>query len=310
MKLSIIIPVYNVEPYIKRCLESVVNQDFKDFEIIIVNDGSKDGSDKIIKEFLKDKRIKYFKKENGGLSSARNYGLKHATGEYVAFLDSDDYVDLDYYKKMTDQIKTKADIIESDFIWEYPDKQVYDYTKINNKERYLIDIRVVAWNKLYKKSLIDKLNLEFTLNTRYEDVDWCYKLIPHINKIISVKNTYVHYVQRAGAITSTQNEKTKDIFKVLDSTINYYKDNNLYDKYYSELEYLTGRYLFGSSYKRVIQIKDKKLRNEIIDLSYNYVFDNFKKFRNNKYLREFSFKNIYMRLTTKTSMKLLRGLFK
>ena len=106
-KVSVIVPVYNVEKYIARCLTSLVNQTIEDLEIIVVNDGSKDNSEQIIKEFKKDyKNIIYVKKENGGLSSARNFGLIYATGEYVAFLDSDDYVDRTLYQKMYEKAKT------------------------------------------------------------------------------------------------------------------------------------------------------------------------------------------------------------
>ena len=105
-KVSVIVPVYNVEKYIEKCLESLVNQTLKDIEIIIVNDGSKDKSEKIINKFLsKYKNIVYVEKQNGGLSDARNYGMKYAKGEYIAFLDSDDYVDTTIYEKMYNKAK-------------------------------------------------------------------------------------------------------------------------------------------------------------------------------------------------------------
>ena len=93
MKFSIVIPVYNVEGYIEKCLNSIKIQTYSNFEVIIVNDGSPDNSEKKIKTFLKDKRFKYYKKENGGLSDARNYGIKYTTGDYLLFVDSDDYID-------------------------------------------------------------------------------------------------------------------------------------------------------------------------------------------------------------------------
>ena len=93
MKVSIVIPVYNVEKYIRQCLESVINQTLKDIEIIIVNDGTKDSSMKIAEEYLSDKRIKIINKENGGLSSARNAGMRIAQGKYICFIDSDDFIE-------------------------------------------------------------------------------------------------------------------------------------------------------------------------------------------------------------------------
>ena len=96
-KVSVIVPVYNVEKYLKQCLDSIVNQTYKNLEIIIVNDGTKDNSMKIVEEYLQDKRIKVINKENGGLSSARNRGIEEATGEYISFVDSDDYIDLNLW---------------------------------------------------------------------------------------------------------------------------------------------------------------------------------------------------------------------
>ena len=132
-KVSVIVPVYNVEEYLERCLDSLVNQTLKDIEIIIVNDGSTDGSKEIIQKYLnKYKNIVYLEKENGGLSSARNYGIPYAKGEYIGFVDSDDYVELTMYEKMYNKaIEEKSDMVECDFIWEYPNKKRY-YRKNKN----------------------------------------------------------------------------------------------------------------------------------------------------------------------------------
>ena len=103
--ISIIVPVYNVEKYLKKCLDSILSQTYKNFEVIIVNDGSPDNSQKIIDEYKKkDKRIIVLEKENGGLSSARNYGIEHANGKYISFVDADDYIEKDYVEKLYDCI--------------------------------------------------------------------------------------------------------------------------------------------------------------------------------------------------------------
>ena len=121
-KVSIIVPVYNVEKYLKRCIDSLINQTLKDIEIIVVDDGSTDNSGQIIKKYQeKNSNIKYYKKENGGLSDARNYGMKYAQSEYIAFLDSDDFVDKTMYEKMYNKaIEDNADYVECDFYWAYP----------------------------------------------------------------------------------------------------------------------------------------------------------------------------------------------
>ena len=120
-KISVIIPVYNVEKYLKECLNSVINQTLKDLEIICVNDGSIDNSLKIMKEYaLKDPRIKILSQKNQGVSEARNFGIKNATGEYVAFLDADDCVSLDFYEKLYTKAKeTNSDIVVSEYMYRF-----------------------------------------------------------------------------------------------------------------------------------------------------------------------------------------------
>ena len=117
IKVSVIIPVYNVEKYIERCLESIVNQTLKEIEIIIINDGSNDETSKKLEKFLGDVRVIYIKTENRGQSAARNKGLKIAKGEYIGFVDSDDYIDLDFYEKLYKRIKeTNSDIAAASIV--------------------------------------------------------------------------------------------------------------------------------------------------------------------------------------------------
>ena len=110
-KISVIVPVYNTEKYIKKCLDSLVNQTMKNIEIIVVNDGSNDHSEEIIKDYENKypEMVKYYKKENGGLPSARNYGLEKAKGEYIAFVDSDDYIDKELFSKLDEYIDKNID---------------------------------------------------------------------------------------------------------------------------------------------------------------------------------------------------------
>ena len=312
-KISVIVPVYNVEAYLERSLNSLKNQTFKDLEFIIVDDGSTDGSAKIIKEFVKsDKRFSYHKKKNGGLSDARNYGMKYATGKYLAFLDSDDYIDLDLYEKMYEKaVETKADVVEADFIWEYPNKQVKDISKVTDLGRLLVDIRVVAWNKLYKKSLIDKIGVKFSKGLRYEDVDWCYKIVPYIKKFASVHGTYIHYIQRPNSIANTQNEKVRDIYKILENAVIYYQENNLLNKYFYELEYSCLRIIYGSSFLRVMGINNKKLRNSIIKEGTDFLNKYFPNYKKNIYLlSDKTKKNYYYRTINSFTLPIYIKLFR
>ena len=299
-KVSIIVPVYNVEKYIDKCLSSLVNQTLNDIEIIIVNDGSIDNSEQIILKY-KEKypsKIVYLKKENGGLSDARNFGMPYAKGDYIAFLDSDDYVELDTYEKLYNRaIQTDADMVECDFYWEYSDKKIHD-TSANYKDEsdMYANARVVAWNKLYKKDLIINSGIKFPKGLRYEDLEFFYKILPQLKKIELINEPLIHYVQRDDSITYLQNEKTADIFAILDNIINYYKWINLYNEYNQELEYMYVRILFGSSFKRMLNIKDKETRRKLLMDSYFNAFENFPDWKSNKILNsKKSLKNLFLK---------------
>ena len=299
-KVSIVVPAYNVEKYIEKCLESLVNQTLQDIEIIVVNDGSKDNTKQKILEF-RDKypnKVKYLEKENGGLSSARNFGIPHATGEYIAFLDSDDYVEKNMYGEMYNEAKKdNFDMVECDFIWEYPNKSKEDHGVLaNNKKELIVKNRVVAWNKLIKREILEKSKLEFPFGLRYEDVEFFYKLVPFLNKVSIVNKCFIHYVQRQNSIVNTQNSRTKEIFQVLDNVIDYYKKNGLYEEYKSELEYIYTRFLLCSSLKRMIKIKDKKERKDAILETWKNLNEKFPNWENNIILKENkSLKNLYIK---------------
>ena len=113
-KISVIVPVYNTEKYIKKCLDSIINQTYSNIEIIIINDGSTDNSELIINEYLKEypDKIKYYKKENGGLSDARNYGVTKATGDYICFVDSDDYIDINLFESLKMEVEKQTQLIK------------------------------------------------------------------------------------------------------------------------------------------------------------------------------------------------------
>ena len=224
-KVSIIVPAYNVENYIEKCLNSLINQTLEDIEIIVVNDGSTDKTKDKILEFYSQYpgKIKYLEKENGGLSSARNFGMPHAKGEYIAFLDSDDYVEPTMYEEMYNEAKReKFDMVECDFIWEYPNKKKFDHgVLVHNKKDLIVKNRVVAWNKIIKRNIIEKAKIEFPSGLRYEDVEFFYKLVPYLEKVSIVHKCFIHYVQRENSIVNTQNSRTKEIFTDLDNVLIY-----------------------------------------------------------------------------------------
>ena len=314
-KVSVIVPFYNVEGYIEKCLETLVNQTLKDIEIILVNDGSKDRSVDIVKKFMKEypDKIVYLEKQNGGLADARNYAIPYAKGEYIAFLDSDDYVEKDMYQLMYELAKKESsDMVECNFIWEYPDKKREDIGEIYIGQFEMLEkVRVVAWNKLIKREILEKNKIEFPKGLQYEDVEFTYKLVPFINKVSFVKKPCVHYVQREGSISNLQNERTKEIFEVLENVINFYKEKEIYDKFKTQLEYLYVRYAFCSSLLRIVKIQDEIVQENLLNLTWQNVNEKYPNWKQNEIIKKgeglnFRYKmyNLYMKTLNKYTYKI------
>ena len=218
MLISVIIPVYNVEKYVRECLESVVNQTIKDIQIIVVNDGSTDKSREILEEYKnKYNNIIIVDKENEGLGAARNTGLQYALGEYVAFLDSDDYVEFDMYRNMVEVgVKNNSDIVICGIEWVFEDKRnntVLCSPKKNIekseaiKDFLLFDIQGFAWNKIYKKSIFDNYNIKYPEGVYYEDMFVTISSIIHSDRISIIDKAFYKYRQRNTSIIHTIGEK-------------------------------------------------------------------------------------------------------
>ncbi|MGN0550986.1 MAG: glycosyltransferase family 2 protein [Acutalibacteraceae bacterium] len=221
--ISVIVPIYKVEKYLKRCVDSILNQTYKNLEIILVDDGSPDNCPRMCDEYAeKDDRIKVIHKENGGLSDARNKGIDIANGEYLAFIDSDDFVSEDYIEKLYDAIlKGDADLSMCSFI--YVDeqgailsdkrnhnpmvdtvlcaKEVLEYFYRENGWYY-----VVAWNKLYKKELFN--DVRFPYGKVHEDQYVFHHIISKCSRVSVISSRLVYYSQRQDSIMGTLNSKT------------------------------------------------------------------------------------------------------
>ena len=205
-KVSIIVPVYNVEKFLQKCLDSIVEQTLKEIEIICINDGSPDNSLEILNEYAsKDDRIIVISQENQGLSAARNAGLKIATGEYIGFVDSDDYIELNYYEKLYNTAcKNDSDIALTTILKHK--KKYLRYNVLHKKEKvaYTLNDKMkisednthrifYVWNKIYRKSLLDKYQMSFPVGRVFEDVLFNLKTIYYANSIVSVPNTKYNY---------------------------------------------------------------------------------------------------------------------
>lgn len=314
-KISIIVPVYNTEKHLAKCLETLVNQTIDDIEILVINDGSTDNSDKIVKEFENKypEKIKSFTKTNGGLSDARNYGIERATGEFIGFVDSDDYVDTDMFKTMYDIAKQEnLDFVECDFCFKYPNYEKDDIGKqYKDFEDYFVYGRVMACNKIFKRNIIVENNILFPINLNYEDIEFFYKFILHIKKSKKIDKVFYYYNQREDSIINTQNSKNEDIIRILDNVVNYYKRNNVYGIYISELEYLYTRLLLGSSFLRIIKIKDKKIKAKLLNKNYEELNKKFPKWKKNKLLKKYKTKkNLYYKTINKITYKIYSKILK
>ena len=214
--ISVIVPIYNVEKYLEKCIKSIINQTYKNLEIILVDDGSPDNCGKICDEFAeRDKRIKVIHKENGGLSDARNFGLNVASGDYISFVDSDDYINEKMYEILFSEIKKNdSDIVFCDYIKFSEDNinnfvpEKYDII-IHDKYSYLNlyydnghkhEKAVVAWGKLYKRKLFD--NIIYPKGKRGEDELTHYKIFYGTDKIVEVKLKLYYYLVRKDSLSS------------------------------------------------------------------------------------------------------------
>jgi len=317
-KVSVIVPVYNVEKYVTKALTSLAEQTLDDIEIVIVNDGATDGSKEEIDKFLEQKdkypgkEFVYVEQENAGLSEARNTGLKNATGEYVAFLDADDYVDATAYERMYKKaIKENADYVECDFYWEYHKangkiklKKDSAYQTKNKKEMFVYS-RVVAWNKLIRKS---KIEIQFPKGLRYEDLEFFYKLLQNIENISYVDEPLIYYVQRENSLANKSDEAVGQIFEVLNNVIEWYKRNNIYDEYKTEIEYTYARILLCSSLKRILKVENKELREQLVNETWTNLNAKFPNWRKNKYLNKLSVKNLFMKSMNRVRYNIYCGI--
>ena len=287
IKVSIIVPVYNVEKYISRCLDSLVDQTLKEIEIIVVNDETPDNSEKIILEYTnKYKNIKYYKKKNGGLSDARNYGIGYASGEYIAFVDSDDYVDLSMFEKMYKKAKTdNLDIVVCDSIEVYIDKTILKRSNFNYSDSVIKNYIIsppMACIRLYKKNLFDKVR--FTKDIYYEDLFLNPSLVNLTSKIGFLEEGLYYYVQRNDSIMKQSSYSTKllDIFKVLK-----YNKDILYNNYPNEIEYLYISHLLRTASLRFLDYDNYK---DLISKIKEEIKENFSNYNKNIYYKKSSVK--------------------
>lgn len=266
MKVSVIVPVYNVEDYLDACLKSLVNQSLQDIEIIVVNDGSPDNSQAIIDRYVEKypDLVKSIIKENGGQASARNVALNIAKGEYINFVDSDDWVKPDMYEKMYEKAKeTDSDIVICDTTDNYKGYSIYHKpSNFTNKLRQTPS----PCNKLFKKSFIGELR--FPENKMwYEDFTFVTELLMQTEKIARYHNDFYQCNCRDISTMSNNNSpKNLDIITAFELIVEFAKENGLYEKYKEDLDFMIIDHILITTINRVAQQKHPEKENVIKEL--------------------------------------------
>ena len=295
-KLSIIVPVYGVEKYIDKCLNSLVKQSLKEIEVIVVNDGTKDNSQKIIDKYVKKypDKIKSYIKENGGQGSARNYGLKKASGEYIGYVDSDDFVEKDMYKKLYNKAKeNNYDIVvcgNYNVSEDYQNKNIDAF--INNYNTDLENIffgKMAVWNKIYKRDILIKNKLEFKEKVWYEDLAFTLKAIMNSNTFAFIDEPLYDYLIREGSTMNNSNvQRNLEILDAFNDILSYIKHNKK-EEYFSKIEFLAIDHIYISAIVRVLKAEaDDKVKRETINKLLDYMNKKFPNYKNNKYINTLS----------------------
>ena len=298
-KLSIIVPVYGVEKYIDKCLNSLVKQSLKEIEVIVVNDGTKDNSQKIVDKYVKKypDKIKSYIKENGGQGSARNYGLKKASGEYIGYVDSDDFVEKDMYKKLYNKAKeNNYDIVvcgNYNVSEDYQNKNIDAF--INNYNTDYTDLeniffgKMAVWNKIYKRDILIKNKLEFKEKVWYEDLAFTLKAIMNSNTFAFIDEPLYDYLIREGSTMNNSNvQRNLEILDAFNDILSYIQHNKK-EEYFSKIEFLAIDHIYISAIVRVLKAEaDDKVKRETINKLIDYMNKKFPNYKNNKYINTLS----------------------
>jgi glycosyltransferase involved in cell wall biosynthesis len=265
--ISIIVPVYKTEPYIARCFNSIINQTYENLEIILVDDGSPDHCGKICDEYAAlHPRIKVIHQQNEGLSAARNAGLKIASGEYIGFVDSDDWIDADMFETLYNGVsKYGAQIAICGYYYaggnkyiEIREKDTTLYNREDAMHNLLLDETFTShvWNKLFKKELFE--GVYFPYDRNFEDITTTYKLFEKAERIVFLNRSKYYYLRRGDSITGAGNIKSEADKSIL----MYERYNDLVKRYPQEKEILlSGFYLAFADYAYAVSSKRKDYLN-------------------------------------------------
>lgn len=285
--ISIIVPIYNAEKYLNKCIKSLINQTKEELEFILVNDGSTDSSEEIIKTY-KDKRIKYFKNKNEGIGKTRNFGIEKAAGKYIMFLDSDDYLDTNACEDLFSKAeKDKLDLVVNNFYTIEEETGIkkeaiipeFKNTTLNENKRLLLDINLAPWNKLYKSELLKKNKIQFVENLKYEDAPFVVEAMDKAKKIGQINKLLNYYVIHKNSETTVRDEKIFDIIEIVDIIRKYFSKR---PEFTETVDKLSVRILTNYTIQQRVQ-QDKEVGMQFIDRAFQYMKENIPDYKDNKY---------------------------
>ena len=303
VKFSLIIPAYNVSNYIVNCIKSITNQEYSNYEIIIINDGSTDETEEKIKK-LDDASIKIINKENGGLSSARNEGVKYATGDYIWFVDGDDEIESNALTILNEYLKIeKNDILSFRYYRKYKEKKVMqvDNIRTNNLKEYVL-VNTSACTKLFKRDFYIKNKFNFNENIIYEDLALVPFIMTKAKKVKFIEEPLYIYYNRKTSIMNIRNKfnsNRDDKFKAIDQLYTLFKNERTIDNYKVELEYLAIKHLLLVYSTEILPFSSKVYKSKCkkVIKYLNNINDKWKK---NIYIKKSSIKTqIYIYLFRK-----------
>lgn len=267
--ISVIVPVYNVEAYVEKCLRSVLGQTFRDFEIVAVDDGSRDKSGEICQRLAReDGRIRVVHQENQGLGGARNTGIREAKGQWLLFPDSDDWLEPEALERAYNAAqKHDADMAVFAFqtvneggqvLGTFRESLPFDTPLVPEDQRDMLFAAPCAWNKLYRAELFQKTGVLYPPRVWYEDVRTTPKLMAACRQVVFIDYVGYNYLQRAGSIMSSINlERNVEIVEAFEDLLGYFRAQGLFPRYQEELCYLTLFHVYLTASVRVARLDTK-----------------------------------------------------
>lgn len=297
--VSVVIPVYKVESYLERCVDSVRAQTYADLEIILVDDGSPDRCGEMCDAYAReDERIRVIHKENGGLSDARNAGAKEARGKYLLFVDSDDYISEELIRKtVTAAEETGSDMVLFDhFHVEGGRTEVRSEGLPSGRplalrtEKRLLLAAPAAWLKLFRREFYERSGIQFPKGLYYEDLNTMPKFVLAAERIVYLNEPLYYYMIRQDSIMGSRDyEKNyKDKIRVLDDVLKYYKNKGAYETYKDELEYLVFANAYFEPSREIVLAHGK---TPYLEKARAYMYQRFPDFSRNPYVRQRSRKD-------------------